>query len=452
MTEDTVRVGVLSLHNSKESKAICNAIEALGHEPAWLREENTVVRTTDDGVELEPDVDVIVNRLLLSNTPQPCEALGLASTVAQLRPTLNQPAATMTATHKIAAGATLAEADVPVPRALFALSSARLDRERDAFGEEAVYKTAIGTHGGGTWKIGPDDTVGAQVGNRYAFLQELIERGDERARDLRAYVVDGEVVGAMYRYAPENDWRTNVALGGSVEDAIDDLTPELRGMAADAADAVGLDVAGVDLVESADGWKVLEVNPTAGFKGLHSATGISPAPHIAQLAIERGGGAVDEAAVARLEATLDDSVPDCKPEAVPTRRSEPTVIGYTEEVTVTGTSGSRTVTAKSDTGATRTSVDTSLAADVGAGPIKSVARVKSGSVKGGKSRPVVDLVVGVGGTQHTVTASVEDRGHMEYPLLLGRDILEHYRVDVRRRADAGGSGADEATAEEEAEE
>ncbi len=438
MSTDSVRVGVLSLHNSKESKAICNAVEALGHEPEWLREENTLVRTRGGSVDLEPDVDVVVNRLLLSNTPQPCEALGLAATVAGLRPTLNRPAATLTATHKVAAGAAMADAGVPVPDALFALSSARLDRERDAFGEEAVYKTAIGTHGGGTWKVGPEDTVGAKVGNRYAFLQELIERDDERARDLRVYVVEGDVVAAMYRYAPENDWRTNVALGGSVEDATADLTPGLRGTVLDAVDAVGLDCAGVDLVESADGWEVLEVNPTAGFKGLYEATGVSPAPYIARAAIERAGGRADPETVERLAATLDDSIPDCKPESVAARRSEPTVIGYTEDVTVTGTSGSRTVTAKSDTGATRTSIDTQLAADVGAGPIKSIARVKSGSVKKGKSRPVVDLVVGIGGSQHTVTASVEDRSHMNYPLLLGRDILEHYQVDVRRRAGDGG--------------
>lgn len=49
--------------------------------------------------------------------------------------------------------------------------------------------------------------------------------------------------------------------------------------------------------------------------------------------------------------------------------------------------------------------------------------------------PVVDVVVGIGGTQHTVSASIEDRSHMDYSLLLGRDILEHYRVDVRRRVD-----------------
>jgi len=63
--------------------------------------------------------------------------------------------------------------------------------------------------------------------------------------------------------------------------------------------------------------------------------------------------------------------------------------------------------------------------------------VRSGSSKTARTRPLVDLVVGVGGSQHTVTASVEDRSHMEYPLLLGRDILEEYQVDVGMRFDEG---------------
>jgi hypothetical protein len=57
--------------------------------------------------------------------------------------------------------------------------------------------------------------------------------------------------------------------------------------------------------------------------------------------------------------------------------------------------------------------------------------------------PVVDVVVGVGGTQHTVTASVEDRSHMDYPLLLGRDILEHYHVDVTKQSGDGGGEREE---------
>jgi hypothetical protein len=100
----------------------------------------------------------------------------------------------------------------------------------------------------------------------------------------------------------------------------------------------------------------------------------------------------------------------------------------------------------SDPRVPETSIDTELAAGIGTGPIKDIVRVKSGSSKTGRSRPVVDIVVGVGGTQHTVTASIEDRDHMDYPLLLGRDILKHYQVDVNRRAD------EESTPESEEEE
>ncbi|MFQ3294270.1 MAG: RimK family alpha-L-glutamate ligase [Halobacteriales archaeon] len=447
-TSDNVRVGVLSLHNSKETKAILNAVEELGHEPEWLRAENTTVSTQGATVDLEPDVDVVANRLLLSNTEQPCEELGLANTISRIRPTLNKPQATHVAIHKVATASALASEGVQVPDALLALSSDRLNEERDRFGDEAVYKTAIGTHGGGTWKVDREEPLNVKVGNRYAFLQDLIERDDEKHRDLRVYVVGDQVVGAMYRYAPDHDWRTNVALGGSVEDATDDLPEEVREIAKKATSVIGLDYAGVDIVQGNDGWFVLEVNPTAGFKGLYEASERSPAPFIAQLAIERVGGVVDDERVTELSATLDDSTPACKPRVSRRPPGEPVIIGYTEEVVVAGTAGSKTVLAKSDTGATRTSIDTRLAADIGAGPIKSITRVKSGSLKGGKSRPVVDVVVGIGGTQHTVTASVEDRNHMDYPVLLGRDILENYQVDVSRRTEADEEAEEEELTEE----
>jgi len=437
-----VRVGVLSLHNSKETKAILNAVEDLGHEPVWLRRENTVISVEDSELRVEPEVDVVANRLLLSNTEEPAELLGLATTFNRIRPMLNTPDATLTAIHKFATAATLADWNIQVPDALLALSNDRLNQERDRFGDVGVYKTAIGTHGGGTWKVDLTEPVNPKVGNRQAFLQELIDRDDTRHRDLRVYIVDDEVIGAMYRYAPENDWRTNVALGGDVQDATDEMPTAARETALYAADVMGLDYAGVDLVEGDEGWFVLEVNPTAGFKGLYKATSHSPAPYIAKLAIETGGGRVDDDRVRELAATLDDSRPSSAPRRARTGADEMALIGYIEEVVVSGTSGSEQTLAKSDTGATRTSIDTSLAADIGAGPIKSMTRVKSGSVKGGKARPVVDLVIGIGGTQHTVTASVEDRSHMDYPLLLGRDILQHYQVDVRRRADEDSGDAD----------
>lgn len=435
MASDDLTVGVLSLHSSKESKAILNAVDDLGYGTEWLRSENTTVDITDGTATLEPDVDIVVNRLLLSKEGQPAEALGLATTLDRLRPMLNTPTATMTAIHKFATGSALAEAGVPVPDALLALSGETLNAGRARFGPEVVYKTAIGTHGGGTWKLDFDEPVNPMVGSRQAFLQEFIEHDKSRHHDLRVYVVGERVVGAMNRYAAEGEWRTNVALGGDVEDATEDLPEEVVEIARRATDVVGLDYAGVDIVEGEDGFFVLEVNPTAGFRGLFKATGRSPAPHIARLAIEQAGGDVNPERVHELTATLDDSRPACAPKMEPSAPTEPLVIGYVEEVVVIGTSGQKSVFAKSDTGATRTSIDAQLAAEIGTGPIKDIVRIKSGSVKSGRSRPVVDLVVGIGGTQHTVTASVEDRGHMEYPLLLGRDILQHYHVDVLRRAD-----------------
>ncbi|SEP14615.1 hypothetical protein SAMN04487948_11689 [Halogranum amylolyticum] len=80
---DSISVGVLSLHNSKETKAILNAVEDLGHEPVWLREENSTIRIHSNHVNPEPAVDVLVNRLLLTNTDLPEEQLGLLQSYAQ---------------------------------------------------------------------------------------------------------------------------------------------------------------------------------------------------------------------------------------------------------------------------------------------------------------------------------------------------------------------------------
>ncbi|GKZ13967.1 RimK/LysX family protein [Haladaptatus sp. T7] len=442
--ETSVRVGVFSLHNSKETKAILNAVEALGHEPVWLRRENTSVEIRDGELVLEPDVDVIANRLLLSKTEYPDELLGLVNLYASVVPTLNPPMSVLRATHKFAAAVRLAEEGVRVPDAILALSTERLNELCEPYGTEAVYKTAIGTHGGGTWKVDLNDPISSRVGKRQAFVQQLIEQDDDGPHsDLRVYVVGDSVIGGMIRSAPDEEWRTNVALGGDVRAAGDVLTDEVSRTALDATNAIGLDYAGVDLIRNERDWYVLEVNPTAGFKGFFEATGHSPAPHIARAAIETAGGSVDQDRVVELTATLDDTVPACKPSTSRRDLSEQPTIGYTTEVVVSGTSGSATVVAKSDTGASRTSIDTGVAADVGAGPIRRTSRVRSGSSKSSRTRPVVDIVVGIAGNHYTVSANIEDRSHMENPVLLGRDILEHYQVDISKRV-----GEEDTTIEE----
>ena len=79
----------------------------------------------------------------------------------------------------------------------------------------------------------------------------------------------GEVVGAMRREAPAGEFRANYALGGSVRAVR--LEPDTAAMAVRAADTLDLDLAGVDILFSPDGPKILEVNANPGWEGISGA-------------------------------------------------------------------------------------------------------------------------------------------------------------------------------------
>ncbi|KAB1198421.1 MULTISPECIES: RimK family alpha-L-glutamate ligase [Haloferax] len=419
--EPTIKVGILGFHDSRETKALSNTISSLGHEAIWLHEEAVGIDVSTDGVVLEPDVDVVINRLLLSKSTAPFEDLSIASCFAAVCPVLNDPRSVLFSVHKHATACRLAAAGVPVPHTYMSTGDAKLNERRAGFGTPVVYKTAIGTNGGGTWLVDHDRQLSVSVDGRRAFIQEYLSEADEH-RDLRVYIVDDEIVGAMYRYAPAGDWRTNVALGGEVEDATTDLSQQAAGAALRAVRALELDFAGVDLIESPDGWVVLEVNPTAGFRGLFRATGRSPAAAIARLAIERAGGSVDDALVDQLSRELDGTPPEDAPSTV--RDDRVPVVGYTERVTVTGISGSKVVLAHIDTASDVTRIDPALAIEVGTEPP---------SVITDDVAPRVDVVVELAGDRRTVTAVLDDGVGGETPIRIGRDVLRNYYVDVRRR-------------------
>ncbi|OYR82740.1 hypothetical protein DJ84_09705, partial [Halorubrum ezzemoulense] len=82
----THRVGVLSTHNSKETKAILNAVRVLGHEPVWIRDENVTFWIEDGTVRLSPQVDVLVNRMLLTKSDHQLEDLQLAALYGETSP------------------------------------------------------------------------------------------------------------------------------------------------------------------------------------------------------------------------------------------------------------------------------------------------------------------------------------------------------------------------------
>ncbi|GAI93448.1 unnamed protein product, partial [marine sediment metagenome] len=109
-------------------------------------------------------------------------------------------------------------------------------------------------------------------------------------QDIRVLVIGGKVAGAMELRPKEGDFRANYHL--SRESRPRDLTSELEGIALKAAAAVGLEIAGVDLiVDQNDRVNVIEVNYSPGFKGLEAATGLDIAGLIVDYVANTYGGA-----------------------------------------------------------------------------------------------------------------------------------------------------------------
>ncbi len=108
------------------------------------------------------------------------------------------------------------------------------------------------------------------------ILQEFIEEAG--GADLRAFIVNGEVVGAMKRQGKEGEFRSNLHRGGNA--ALIKLSRAEKAAAVKAAKAMGLAVAGVDMLQSKKGPLVLEVNSSPGLEGIEKATGIDIAGKI----------------------------------------------------------------------------------------------------------------------------------------------------------------------------
>ncbi len=100
------------------------------------------------------------------------------------------------------------------------------------------------------------------------IVQEYIEEAN--GADLRALIVDGQVVGAMKRQGKEGEFRSNLHRGGSAN-YVKLTEPELK-LAIKAAHALKLPVCGVDMLESKRGPLILEVNSTPGIEGIETAT------------------------------------------------------------------------------------------------------------------------------------------------------------------------------------
>ena len=203
-------------------------------------------------------------------------------------PTVNPYDVVALCGDKVLASLRLAEAGVPTPRTVVALTPEAAFKALDEVGYPAVLKPPVGSWGRLMAKVDDREEAEQIIEHKAAmgspnhsifYVQEYVRKP---GRDLRVFLVGDEVVAAMYRHS--TDWRTNAARGGIAEAMTP--TPEISELALKASKAVGGGVLAVDLMEAPEGLVVHEVNPTPEFKALTAATGIDVAGRVVEYVAE----------------------------------------------------------------------------------------------------------------------------------------------------------------------
>ncbi len=187
---------------------------------------------------------------------------------------------------KLRALQVLSRHHVGMPRTLFVRHSKEILPGIERMGgPPVVVKLLEGTQGVGV--ILADTTKVAEAvietlsgpAKMSVLLQQFVK--ESRGRDVRAFVVGNRVVAAMRRVASGDEFRSNIHRGGHAEAV--ELDPEYARVAVHAAQIMGLRVAGVDLLEGADGPVLMEVNSSPGLEGIEGATGVDVAGEIVRL-------------------------------------------------------------------------------------------------------------------------------------------------------------------------
>lgn len=171
----------------------------------------------------------------------------------------------------------LAKSGVGIPKTVVSRNSTDIDDLIEKIGgTPVVIKLARGTHGNGvvlaeTKKAAKSVLQAFYLSNEDGtniLLQEFVK--ESAGTDIRAFVVGGRVIASMKRQSLDDDFRSNLHKGG--QGVAVKLTDEERKMVVKAAKAMGLSVAGIDFMRSANGPLILEVNASPGF-GIEKVTG-----------------------------------------------------------------------------------------------------------------------------------------------------------------------------------
>lgn len=250
-----------------EEKKIYNDIQQKGFD-ATLIDGKSLIFDTESSKGDSRFGDIILQRVISYN-----RGLHLTYCLEQIGlPVVNSFSVSEICGNKLITSLILKKNNVPTPKTTFAFSTESARECMKKIGFPLVVKPIIGSWGRGVYQIKDQSMADMMLDSRQEndnsfsriyYFQELINRP---SRDIRCIVIGDQIVASVFRYSSENEWRTNVAVGGRTEMA--PLTSELKELVLKASNAVGGGILGVDLMEDKErGYLVHEVNNTVEFRG-----------------------------------------------------------------------------------------------------------------------------------------------------------------------------------------
>lgn len=264
-----IRVGFLYSRLRVEEKLILKELES--------RPEIEIVRINDgnryfDIFQVPTDVDVVLERSISHSRGLYVSRIFEAHGV----PVLNSSAVAEKCGDKYITSQLLVQRNIPTPRVLMAFDADAALEATDAMGYPCVLKPVVGSWGRLLARVDSHEMAEAViehkaslgVNHKVFYVQEYINKP---GRDIRAFVIGDEPIGAIYR-SSEN-WITNTARGGVATNC--PLTPELVAICRETAQALGGGLLAVDLFETDDGFTVNEVNHTMEFRNSIETTGVN---------------------------------------------------------------------------------------------------------------------------------------------------------------------------------
>ncbi len=208
-------------------------------------------------------------------------------------PVINRRLPVLRAKNKLRTMQVMSRSGVPIPKSYFIRSAEYLDEVINDIGSfPVILKTIAGSHGSGVSiiesKRGLKSILEMVIDNEISgplTVQEYIK--ESKGKDIRVFIVGRRIVGAMERIATKKgEFRSNFHLGGRVRVA--EMSQEEKDASFAAIKACGLEIAGVDLLRTRKGPKVLEVNANPGLEGITKATGRDIAGEMIKYAVNKG--------------------------------------------------------------------------------------------------------------------------------------------------------------------